>query len=51
MHWKDSFSEGIKSRSSETEERVVHPEVLNYNNLDEHPGFHNLPNNKEKMQH
>ena len=36
MQWKDSISEGLKSRSSETEDWVVHPEVLNYNNLNQH---------------
>jgi hypothetical protein len=33
MQWKDFISEGLKSRSSEAEERVVHLEVLNHNNL------------------
>jgi hypothetical protein len=46
MQWKDSISEGLKSRS-ETEERVVHPEVPNHNNLEEHPGLHTPPNNKQ----
>ena len=34
LQWKDSTSERLKSRSTETEERVVHPEVLNHSNLD-----------------
>jgi len=35
--WKDSIYGGLKSRSSETEDWVVNPEVLNHNNWDKHP--------------
>jgi hypothetical protein len=35
MQRKDSFSEGLKSRLSETEVSVVHPEVPNHSNLDD----------------
>ena len=46
MQWKDYLFEGLKSSSSETEECVVHLELLNHN-LDEHPGLHTPPNIKE----
>ena len=51
MQWKDSISEVLKSRLSEIKDWVVHPEVLNHNNLGEHPQLHTPPNIKETMQH
>jgi len=33
LQWKDSISEGLKSRLLKIEVRVVHLEVMNHNNL------------------
>jgi hypothetical protein len=35
LQWKDSISEGLKSRLSKTEVRLIHPEDRNNSNLDD----------------
>jgi hypothetical protein len=37
LQWKDSISEGLKSRLSKTEVSLIHPEVRNNSNLDDLP--------------
>ena len=48
---KNCVSEGLKSRLSKTEVRVVHLEVLNHSNLMNYPEFHTFSKDRGKMQH
>ena len=51
LQWKDSISEGLKSRLSKTEVSVEGPEVLNHRNLVELSRISHPSKQQKKMQH